>query len=436
MKIAILGYGAQGRSAYAYWRGSNEITICDSNANLKVPDDVHKHLGTDYLKGLQEFDLLVRTPVLHPREIVKANPEAPNILGRVTTVTNEFMRVSPTKHIIGVTGTKGKGTTCTLIARMLETAGKRVHLGGNIGIPPLDLLKNDIRPSDWVVLELANFQLIDLKQSPPIAICVMVNEEHLDWHTDFAEYLRAKQQLFVHQTAQDIAIYYAKNEFSKQIAAVSPGNLTPYMRHPGAVVETGNISYGGQTICSVGELKLLGKHNWQNICAAVTAVWPVVQNTEPLRETLINFSGLPHRLELIRELNGVTYYNDSFASGPGATIAAIETIPKPKVMIIGGYDRGLKLEELAKSVRQHLTSIKQVLIIGASADRTAKAFLAEDFKKFEVLPFKTMTEIVTYAHQTAQPGDAVVLSPGFASFDMFKNFEERGLQFTAAVKAL
>jgi len=210
MKIAILGYGSQGRAAYEYWRDGNEITICDGNSKLELPTDVNTQLGADHLKGLERFDLLVRSPIVHPRAIVAAN--SPDILAKVTTVTNEFLRVCPTKNVIGVTGTKGKGTTSTLIALMLEAAGHRVHLGGNIGIPPLDMLKNDIQPDDWVVLELANFQLIDLQHSPRIAVCLMVVPEHLDWHTDPAEYFAAKTQLFRWQTAEDFAIYFADND--------------------------------------------------------------------------------------------------------------------------------------------------------------------------------------------------------------------------------
>src|SRR3990167_6245451 len=159
-RIAILGYGAQGRSAYEYWnKPENEITVCDQNESVELPADVNKQLGKEYLANLDQFDLIVRSPSVHPHDIAEAN--SPGVLEKITTVTNEFMKICPTRNIIGVTGTKGKGTTSTLIAKMLEaSAGQRrqkVHLGGNIGTPPLDLLKNNIQPSDYVVLELANF---------------------------------------------------------------------------------------------------------------------------------------------------------------------------------------------------------------------------------------------------------------------------------------
>lgn len=441
MKIAILGYADQGKSAFEYWnREGNEITICDQSTSLDLPSGVAVQLGADYLANLDDFDLLIRTPALHPSDITQANPKSPEILHKVTTVTNEFFKVCPTKNIIGVTGTKGKGTTSTLIAKMLEAAGKRVHLGGNIGIPPLEMLNppagGDIKPSDWVVLELANFQLIDLKTSPHIAICLIVTHEHLDWHEDFEEYIAAKQQLFIHQKSDDAAIYYADNEDSHSIAAASDGVLIPYFQKPGAIVYNGQIVMGNTVICKTSELKLLGEHNWQNVCAAVTAVWQIAQDVSTMHSAITNFTGLPFRIEFRSEVNGIRYYNDSFATGQGATGAAIASIPGNKVMIIGGFDRMLNLDGLARSVINHKDTIRKILLIGASADRTAKVFENNGYSNFTFCRASTMPEIVAAATAEAQPGDAVVLSPSFASFDMFKNFEERGKSFNEAVAAL
>ena len=434
MKIAILGYGEQGRSAYEYWnKPGNEITVCDQNESVILPDDVKKQMGPDHLNGLGQFDLIVRSPIVHPSNIVAAN--LPEILSKVTTVTNEFMKVCPTKNIIGVTGTKGKGTTSTLIAKILEADGKTVHLGGNIGIAPLDLLKNNIKPEDYVVLELANFQLIDLKNSPHIAVCLMVVDEHLDWHKDIEEYITAKQQLFLRQTPDDIAIYYGLNDYSQHIAGVSPGHKLPYMKHPGADVIEGVVTIDGQTICKTEELKLLGKHNWQNVCAAVTAVWQVTQNIEAIYSVLTTFVGLPFRIELRKKIEGMSFYNDSFASQPSATIAAIEAIHEPKVLIIGGQDRMLDLADLAKAL-QSSKSIRSVILIGESAARTSQTLEKQSFENFELSSVKDMESIVKLAQSKAKKGDAVVLSPGFPSFDMFKNFEDRGNQFNTVVDKL
>lgn len=435
MKIAILGYGKQGQSAYEYWSNEdNEITICDANVNLVLPKGVKSRLGDGHLSNLEEFDLIVRSPIIHPNEIVKNNGR--DILQKVTSATNEFFRVCPTTNIIGVTGTKGKGTTSTLIAEILEAMGEKVHLGGNIGISPLDLLKNEIEADDWVVLELANFQLIDLKYGPKIAVCLIVTPEHLDWHKTVEGYTAAKEFMFSNQGKDDIAIYYAANEMSKEIASVSPGHKIPYFAPPGAYVDSDKIVIEDVLICKTIELKLLGKHNWQNVCAALTAVWQIQKKPEAIKSVLTSFSGLEHRLELVRETEGIKYYNDSFASAPDASIAAIDAIPDNKVLILGGYDRMSSLDDLALAVKRHEAEIRKTLLIGASAQRIADAFKKIAYVNFEILPAKTMQEIISSSKNIAQPGDSIVFSPGFASFDMFKNFEDRGLQFKKVVKSL
>ncbi len=433
MKVAILGFGKQGRSAYEYWKNGNEVTICDQDENLDLPSDVQKQLGPEHLKNLDQFDLIVRSPIVHPADIVAAN--SAEIYKKVTSVTNEFFRVSPSKNIIGVTGTKGKGTTSTLIVKMLEAEGKKVHLGGNIGKPPLDMLKASIQTDDWVILELANFQLIDLRYSPSVAVCLMVVEEHLDWHADVNEYITAKQQLFIHQNVDDFAIYFAQNQYSTHIASVSKGHKIPYMHTPGADVIENKVVIEGHTICDISEIKLLGKHNWQNVCAAVTAVWQLSPNPDALRKAITEFSGLPNRLELVRTFEDVDYYNDSFSSGPEATIAAIDAIPKQKVIIIGGFERGLNLQNLAEQIKNS-SSVHKVLLIGASAKRVSESLVKSGFTAYQLSTSRTMSEIVKEARDLAITGGAVVLSPGFASLDMFKNFEERGNQFREAVNKL
>ncbi len=437
MKIAILGYGSQGRAAYEYWNTpENHITICDANEKLDAPEDTETRLGKSHLANLHEFDMIVRTPVLHPSQIARANPDHPDVITKVTSVTNEFLKVCPTRNIIGVTGTKGKGTTSTLIAKILESTGYRVHLGGNIGIPPLDLLKNDIKPEDWVVLELANFQLIDIKHSPHIAVCLMVEPEHLDWHSDMDEYVAAKQKLFVHQKSDDIAIFYKENQHSTRVTSVSTGIRLPYMHHPGAIIQNNDVVIHDVKVCSVNDIALVGKHNLQNVCAAVTAIWQVTQDVHAIRRAISEFSGLPYRIEHRGTKHNVHYYNDSFATASGATTAAIEAIPEPKVMIIGGYDRGLDLTNLTQSIIHNHSTIRKVVLIGASADRVAETFMKYGFENYIHERSQDMHRIVQVASVEAQPHDAVVLSPAFASFDMFKNFEERGKAFNSAVSKL
>ena len=435
MRIATLGYGSQGRSAYDYWnRDDNELTICDSREDIQLPSGVKSQLGANYLKNLDEFDLIVRgAPSIHPREIVDANPHSLKILDKVTSVTNEFFRVCPTKNIIGVTGTKGKGTTSTLIAKMLQAAGEKIHLGGNIGIPPLDLLEHHIKPDDWVILELANFQLIDLKRSPHIAVCLMVVPEHMDWHKDMAEYVEAKKQLFKHQTRNDIAVYFGKDETSKDIASASPGHKIPYYDSPGAVIEDNAVKIANKEICKTSEIKLLGRHNWQNVCAAVTATWQIHQDIAAIRHVIATFGGLEHRLELVRELDGVSYYDDSFGTTPETAIVAIQTFKKSKVVILGGSDKGASYDELAKVISND--NVRSVVLIGQTSPAIAKALDKAGFSDY-VEGGNTMQQIVDTARSKASSGGVVLLSTACASFDLFKNYKDRGEQFQKTVKAL
>ena len=345
---------------------------------------------------------------------------------------NEFLRVCPTKNVIGITGTKGKGTTSTLIFQMLEAAGKDVYLGGNIGVSPFDFLPK-LSPDSWVVLELSSFQLIDLKYSPHIGVCLMIVPEHLNWHTDMVEYTEAKSRLFKNQMENDIAIYFSDNEYSRQVASAGVGRKLPFFKAPGAEVIDGNVVIDGQTICATSELRLLGEFNWQNACAAVTAVWQVAQNIDAIRSVLTTFSGLEHRLELVREIDGVKYYDDSFGTTPETAIVALQAFYEPKVIILGGSDKGASFDELAKVVAG--SNVRQAILIGDTAPAIEQALRAANFLAVTSGGI-TMTETVTAARNAARPGDVVLLSPACASFGLFENYKDRGNQFIQVVNAL
>lgn len=434
MKIAIVGYDLEGKSSYQYFAAQgHEICIRDQNSSVSVPSGVPAVLGGDYLNGLDEFDLIVRTAGLHPAKILAKNPD---VGAKITTQVNEFMQACPTTNIIGVTGTKGKGTTSTLIAQILQSDNKQVFIGGNIGVPPLSFI-SEVKRESWIVLELSSFQLTDLKISPHIAACLMMVPEHLNWHINMDEYISSKQQLFVHQKPDDIAIYFSKNKTSQHVAEVSPGLKIPYFEAPGAEVVNNYITIDGHKICSTHELKLIGKHNWENVCAAITATWQITHNLDAMRSVLKTFAGLPHRIELVREVNGIRYYNDSFASGLTATIAAMESIQGNKIVIIGGYDRGLNIDPFIEYCRNHRENFKHLLIIGQSATRLETALEEAGITNYtQAHDLKNMSDILNKANEIAVTGDSVILSPGFASFDMFKNFEDRGLKFKQAVSNL
>jgi len=431
MKIAILGYGLEGKSAYEYFSAQEyELTICDQNATLEVPPGAETVLGEQYLDNLDRFDLLIRSPGLSPAAILERNP---NVASKLSSQINEFMKASPTKNIIGITGTKGKGTTSTLIARMLGAGGHQVRLGGNIGVPPLSFI-HELTNESWVVLELSSFQLIDLKQSPHIAVCLMVVPEHLNWHGTMQDYTLAKSQLFSHQKTDDYAIYFANNPTSRQIAENGDGQKVPYYTAPGAFVENGAFTIANQVICPTSDIKLVGEHNWQNVCAALTAVWQAgMQNVAELRSVLKTFSGLEHRLELVRELNGVRYFDDSFGTTPETAIVALQAFSEPKVIVLGGSDKRASYDELAKAVAS--SNVRKALLIGDQAGRIQTALEQAGFTNFAP-GGDDMKAIVANAQAAAQSGDVVLLSPACASFGMFIDYKDRGNQFKQAVQAL
>lgn len=431
MKIAILGFDVEGRSSFEYFKAQgHDLTICDQNPDTNVPEGVPAVLGSGYLDDLDRFDLVVRTAGLPPHKILEKNPD----LGpKITTQVNEFFKAAPTKNIIGITGTKGKGTTSTLVYKMLEAAGKTVHLGGNIGVPVLDLVAK-IKADDWVVLELSSFQLIDLHYSPSIGVCLMVFPEHLNWHLDLPEYYHAKSQLFIHQKAGDVAVYFADNENSQNIAAGGHGQKIPYFAAPGAEVKDGAIVIDGQSICKTGDLKLLGAHNWQNVCAAVTAVWQVTQDIEAIRSVLTSFSGLEHRLELVAEAEGVRYYDDSFGTTPETAIVAIEAFDAPEIVIVGGRSKGIPFDDLVETIANR-DNVKKVITFGETGPGIAELLREAGFQDV-INGGSTMDDIVDQAYAQAEAGDIVILTPACESFDMFKNYKDRGQQFKTAVRSL
>jgi UDP-N-acetylmuramoylalanine--D-glutamate ligase len=431
MNIAILGFDLEGRSSYEYFSAQgHELEIRDRNPDLRVPDGVPSVLGDDYLDGLDRFDLLVRTAGLPPHDILDKNP---GVDGKITSNMNEFLKACPTKNVIGVTGTKGKGTTSTLISLMLKAAGKQVVLGGNIGVPALELLP-EVNTDSWVVLELSSFQLIDLQHSPHIGVCLMVVPEHLDWHPDIDHYTHAKSRLFAGQAADDIAIYFAENDTSKQIASAGSGRKLPYYASPGAYIEGDTVTIDGQAVCQTSELKLLGRHNWQNVCAALTAVWQVTQDVKALRSVLTTFSGIEHRLQLIRELDGVRYYDDSYGTAPETAKVAMEAFEEPTIIILGGRGKGIPFDDLASFIAGR-PNIKQVIAIGETGPEIAALLRQNGYDRITE-GGTSIEEIVGQARELAKPGDVVLLSTACTSFDMFKNYKQRGEQFTKAVQAL
>jgi len=426
VKIAIAGYGLEGKSNYKYWSSNpeNEITIVDEKlAAGELPSSVFKITGENAFGQLQGFDLVIRTAGLAPRKI-KTD-------GKIWSSTNEFFAKCPAT-IIGVTGSKGKGTTASLIVSILEKAGKKVWLVGNIGVPGLDVLR-DVKSDDIVVYELSSFQLWDLEKSPHIAVILFIEQEHLDVHSDMTEYIDAKANITKYQNINDLLIYNNINEYSKSIAENSKANKIGYPDEKTAHVKVGDFYYGDQKICSVNSLGIVGKFNYDNACAAVDAIWKITDDIDAIEKGLASFKGLPHRLELVREIDGVKYYDDSIATIPGAAIAALRAFDNPKVIILGGSSKGADFTELGQELAKH--DVKAILI-GDEASKIAETCTVAGFLDFEIMNNFDMNNLIKRSQSLSKPGGVVLLSPACASFGLFKNYVDRGEKFSEAVKSL
>lgn len=431
MKIAILGYGMEGEASYEYWSANpdNEITIFDQKSlSHKLPKEVKAITGKGYLDNLNGYDLVIRTSGLD-KNLIHTD-------GKIWTVTNEFFDKCPAE-IVGVTGTKGKGTISSMIDALLRAGGKTTWLTGNIGDVALkDLPK--IKPTDIVIDELSSFQLWDIIKSPHVAVVNLIEPEHLDVHVDFNDYVTAKSNIRKFQGDNDICFYHPYNKISEQIANCSERGKIIKFGSPsdgGVYVKNGHFCIGEQNICSIKALNLVGQHNIENACAAISVAKYYGVNDKGIEAGLKAFRGLPHRIEFVREVNSVRYYNDSFSSSTPATVAAINSFTQPKILIIGGVDRGGDFSHVAELIVS--SNIKAVVVIGEIRKKLANIInSAKPSAQIIVTDFQTMPEILNLANSFSKPGDVVLLSPGCGSFDMFKDFIDRGNQFKDEVSKL
>lgn len=429
LKVAIIGFGSEGLSAYKYFLNQGaDITIYDEQANpmQAVPPGIKFISGPNCFADLTGFDKVIRFPAIAPNRF-KTD-------GERSSLTIEFIKACPAP-VIGVTGSKGKGTTSSLIHLILENAGIRSHLAGNIGVPALDILP-DVRPTDVVVLELSSFQLWDWHQSPAVGVVLMVEPEHQDIHSSIDEYLMAKSNLVRWQKDDDVTVYLPGNVMTETVAKVGKGKKIPYTKAPGAHVVAGKIVIEGQEVCETKDIKLPGGHNIQNACAAITAAWQFTHDTIAMAKALHEFEGLEHRLKFVREVNGVSYYDDSFATTPTSAVAAMNAFTNPKVVILGGSDKGADYTEVGKAAVA--SDIRAFILIGLMRHKLQLALENAGYTGALALfdEISTMQNIVVEASRLARPGDVVVLSPACASFDMFKNYKDRGEQFIEAVNQL
>jgi len=432
-KVAVLGFGMEGQDLCRFLLSQKaQITVFDEKKNVIQN-------GIEFKNSLQSlasngFAFIFRSPGFSPSrpEIVEAEKKG----ALISSSTKLFFDLCPGK-IIGVTGTKGKGTTATLVYEILKEDKKQVFLAGNVGQPMLALLPQ-IKKGDWVVLELSSFQLQDLDKSPHLAVVLFVTSEHLDYHQDTKEYIQAKSNIVRHQSKNDLAVLNADDLTSSSFASLTPAQIYCFSRQKkvnGAFVKDQKIYLFDQEVGPTDKLQLLGEHNWDNVCAAVLTAQLAGAGLESIKKAVFAFQGLEHRLEEVAVVKGVTFYNDSFSTTPETTIAALKSFKKPLVLIAGGSEKGSDYHDLGKEINK--SSVKTLILIGQMADRIKQAVLRAGFQREIIFrPSEKMAEIVELALEKSSPGEVILLSPACASFDLFLNYKDRGLQFKKYVKAL
>ncbi len=398
-------------------------------------------LGENYLDRLIGFDIIFKTPKVRfdiPQLLKEAEAGA-----LITSEMEVFCNLCPAR-IFAVTGSDGKTTTTTLIYEILKNHGYKCWLGGNIGTPLLDRI-DEIEENDMVVLELSSFQLHTMRNRINTAVVTNLSPNHLDVHKSMQEYSDAKKNIFLYQNKNDTAVLNYDNAITKGFASEVPGRVLLFSRtnaiDNGMMVSDGKIIYrtSGKKlgIMDVDEILLPGIHNVENYLAAACATIDFV-TPEDISEVARRFAGVEHRNEFVREVNGRKFYNDSIGSSPSRTIASINSFEKRVILITGGYDKNIPYDSLGEAI---IERAKSVVLMGQTAPKIEQAINNAKSKRSETVHVplfhaENMDEAIKYAYNCSEENDIIILSPASASFDMFKNFEERGNAFKTAVNKL
>lgn len=437
-KIAFLGLGIENQSMldffvreevnakFSIYDTRTEKEIGDRFTRFKNQPNINLHLQAEE-NDLASYDYIFRSPgfPLFTENLQKAKEAGV----QVTSAMKLFFDLCPSQNIIAVTGSKGKGTSSSLIHTILNQAGIQNYLGGNIGVAPFSFIQ-DIKETDWVVLELSSFQLEDMEQSPHIAVITNLSEEHLkpadpnnpNYHKSMSDYVRAKLNILKHQQKGD---YTVLNEKFK-------GSTMLFVRGKDYLIGRGKrIYFGASSIQS----RLIGNYNKENIGAAVEVAKILKIKNSDIKKAVLNFKGLPHRIEFTREVSGVKYYDNSFATTPEATMADLESFVEPVILFLGGADKGSSFLSMAKAiVKKNIKYI--VLLDGEASNKINQELLASGFPAHKITRVSSMAEGVKIASREASAGDIVLLSTACASFGMFRNYKERGDIFQKEVNKI
>lgn len=412
----------------------SEEQLGDTAKELKE-DGIELVLGDNYLDNLKNYDVIFKTPSMRPD--IDALLEAKKHGAYITSEMEEFVRYCPAK-VYGITGSDGKTTTTTLIYNMLKEEGYNTWMGGNIGNPlfaEIEKIKNE----DRVVLELSSFQLMTMKEGMKVAVITNISPNHLDIHRDMNEYIEAKRNVFKYQDVIDELVLNKDNEITAAMVDEAPGRVLEFSTkehiNQGAYYKDNELYVFDKKVCSRSEIKLMGMHNVENLLAAFCAVNSDV-SIDSMRKVAISFNGVEHRCEIVRELNGVRYYNDSIASSPSRTLAGLKAFDKPVILIAGGYDKKIPFEPLAE---EGLNKIKALILVGDTKVKIREVFdnvMQQRNSYIPIYEVETLEEAVAKSYNIALEGDIVTLSPACASFDKFPNFEVRGNKFKELVMGL
>lgn len=402
--------------------------------NLKAKG-VKLVVGKDYLTKLKGYEVIFKTPSMRidSPELLDAKREG----AYITSEMEEFIKYCPGK-IYGVTGSDGKTTTTTLIYKMLSEQGYKTWVGGNIGTPLFSKIE-EISKEDRVVLELSSFQLMTIHENMEVALITNLSPNHLDMHNGMEEYINAKKNIYLNQTNDNLLVLNRDNGITRDMVDEARGRVFLFSISDkvdkGAYYYNDKLYVMGKEVCSKNEVKLKGMHNIENLLAAFCCVYEDV-SLETMKKVAATFAGVEHRMEFIRELNGVEYYNDSIASSPTRTLAGLKAFGRPVILIAGGYDKKISFDILAEEGYPY---IKALILLGVTKNKIKEAFekvIEKNNTQLRIIVVESFEEAIKVSRDEAKEGDIVTLSPACASFDMFPNFEVRGNKFKEIINGL
>ena len=449
-RVAFIGTGVSHLELIRVFvtKGIN-VVICDKKDEDNFDEAVYEEfsakgvefsLGENYLDEIFNCDIVFRTPGMYYNNEVLTKARKQGVV--ITSEMEVFFDLCPCM-IFGVTGSDGKTTSTTLISEFLKAEGRRVHLGGNIGKALLPIVET-VADTDVAVVELSSFQLISMRKSPDVAVVTNITPNHLDVHGTMEEYIDAKRNIIRHQNAFSKTVLNYDNEETMKLADLVRGKMVNFSLTK--EVETGAFLRSDGMLCykengeitevvHKDDIKIPGIHNVDNYLTAISAVWGMV-SVESIVKVAKNFGGVEHRIEFVRELDGVRWYNDSIATSPTRVIAGLKSFDKKIIIIAGGYDKKIPYEPIGKPINEH---VKILILMGATADKIEKAVTECDeypASGLKIVRVKTMEEAVKTANDLAVEGDIVSLSPASASFDLYRMFEDRGNHFKRLVNEL